>query len=472
MDEPRTNPVLLRRAAELAIEYLAGLAERPVGRPIDPDTLRAALQVDLPDHGEDPELVVTRLVRDADPGLVSTAGPRYFGFVIGGSLPVTIATEWLAAAWDQNAGNYPASPAASVVEEVAGSWLKTLFGLPPTASVGFVTGATMANFTGLAAARHGVLQAIGYDVEADGLFDAPTVNVVVGGEAHTTIFVALRMLGLGSDRVTRVPVDEQGRMRANELRQALRARAGPTIVCAQAGNVNTGAFDPLREIAAATAEHGAWLHVDGAFGLWAAASQALRDHLDGVGEAQSWATDAHKWLNVPYDCGIVFVADPAAHRAAMTVTADYLVRGAGEAYQPYDYVPESSRRARGISVYAALRSLGRSGVGELVDRCCALAGRIAERLAAAPGVSILNEVVLNQVLVRFAGPGEDDRAADERTAAVIAAVQREGTCWAGGTVWQGRGAMRISVSNWSTTEADIDRSADAIIRCAASIGPA
>jgi glutamate/tyrosine decarboxylase-like PLP-dependent enzyme len=476
MNDQPIDPAPLRQAAEIAIDYLADLAKRPVGRPIEPEALRATLGGDLPERGEDPEQVLERLARDVDPGLVATAGPRYFGFVIGGSLPVTVATEWLAAAWDQNAGNYPASPAASVVEEVAGSWLKTLFGLPGTASVGFVTGGTMANFTGLAAARHGVLHAVGYDVEARGLFDAPPVKVIVGDEAHTTIFVALRMLGLGSERVTRVPVDGQGRMRADELRRALEASTGPTIVCAQAGNVNTGAFDPLREIAAVATERSAWLHVDGAFGLWAAASPGLHHHVDGIEGAQSWAADAHKWLNVPHDSGIVFVADPAAHRAAMTVTAAYLVRGAGEAYQAYqayqayDHVPESSRHARGLSVYTALRSLGRSGVAQLVDRCCALARRIAERLAAAPGVTILNDVVLNQVLVRFAEPTDDDRRADERTAAVIAAIQRDGTCWAGGTVWQGRGAMRISISNWSTTELDIDLSAEAILRCAASLG--
>ncbi|HSL67812.1 MAG TPA: aminotransferase class V-fold PLP-dependent enzyme [Actinomycetota bacterium] len=469
MNDQSMDPAPLRQAAQMAIDYLAEMAKRPVGRPIEPDALRATLGGELPERGEDSEAILERLVRDADPGLVATAGPRYFGFVIGGSLPVTVATEWLAAAWDQNAGNYPASPAMSVVEEVAGSWLKTLFGLPVNASAGFVTGATMANFTGLAAARHGVLHAVGYDVEARGLFDAPPVNVIVGDEAHTTIFVALRMLGLGSERVTRIPADGQGRMRADELRWALEASTGPTIVCAQAGNVNTGAFDPLREISELAAERGAWLHVDGAFGLWAATSPGLRHRVDGVDRAQSWATDAHKWLNVPHDCGIVFVADPASHRAAMTVTAAYLVRGVGEAYQAYDHVPESSRHARGLSVYTALRSLGRSGVAELVDRSCALARRMAERLAAPPGVTILNDVVLNQVLVRFAAPTDDDSGADERTAAVIAALQRDGTCWVGGTIWQGRGAMRISISNWSTTEQDIDLSAEAILRCAASL---
>ena len=470
MSDRRTDPALLQQVAALASEYLGGLADRPVGRPIEPDVLRAALGGPMPEHGEEPAEIVSRLVRDMDRGLVATAGPRYFGFVIGGSLPVTVATEWLAAAWDQNAGNYSASPAVSVVEEVAGSWLKAVFGLPETASFGFVTGATMANFTALAAARHGVLDRVGYDVEARGLFDAPPVNVIVGGEAHSTIFVALRTLGLGSERAIEVAPDEQGRMRPDELRSALERSMGPTIVCAQAGNVNSGAFDPLPEIAAAATEHGAWLHVDGAFGLWAAASPELRHHLEGIDRAQSWATDAHKWLNVPYDCGMVFVADPAAHTAAMSVAAAYLQRGADDAYQAYDHVPESSRHARGLSVYAALRSLGRSGIAEVVDRCCSLARRIAEQLGSAPGVTILNDVVLNQVLVRFAAPGEDDRAADARTAAVIAEVQRDGTCWAGGTTWKSRGAMRVSVSNWSTTERDIDRSAEAILRCAASIG--
>jgi glutamate/tyrosine decarboxylase-like PLP-dependent enzyme len=470
MDDHLRDPTLLRRAADLALEYLSSVRDRPVGRPIEPAALRAALGGDLPDEGADPRQVLQHLATDVDPGLVATAGPRYFGFVIGGSLPITVATEWLAAAWDQNAGNYPASPAASVVEEVAGSWLKSLFGLPSTASVGFVTGGTMANFTGLAAARHGVLESVGYDVERRGLFDAPPITVVVGEEAHSTIFVALRMLGLGSERLTLVPVDSQGRMRPDELRRVLDEVAGPTIVCAQAGNVNTGAFDPLREIGAASAERRAWLHVDGAFGLWAAASPKLRHHLDGIDAAQSWATDAHKWLNVPHDCGVVFVADPVAHRTAMTVTAAYLLRGIDEAYQAYDHVPESSRHARGLSVYTALRSLGLSGVTDLVDRSCAHARRFAQRLGAAPGVAILNDVVLNQVLVRFAAPEEDDHEADRRTASVIAAVQQDGTCWVGGTTWQGLGAMRISVSNWSTTEEDVDRSSDAILRCASSVG--
>jgi glutamate/tyrosine decarboxylase-like PLP-dependent enzyme len=466
MDDPR----VLRRASELAGEFLSQLPERPVGIPIAPAALRAALGADLSEDGEDAVAVVESLVEGIDPGLVASAGPRYFGFVIGGSLPVTVATEWLVSAWDQNAGLYVAAPGAAVVEEVAGGWLRDLLGIPSTASTGFVTGATMANFTGLAAARHAVLARVGYDVEAKGLFGAPPITVVVGDEAHSTVFVALRMLGLGDERVVRVPADEQGRIRARELVDALAQTDGPAIVCAQAGNVNTGAFDPIAEIAEATNHHGAWLHIDGAFGLWAAASPSLRHHVAGIERAQSWATDAHKWLNVPYDSGLVFVADRDAHRAAMALSAAYLLRGDGDAYNSYDYVPESSRRARGLAVYTALRTLGRRGVADLVERCCAHARHMAERLGAAAGVEILNEVVLNQVLVRFSAPGDDAKASDARTQSVIDAVQRDGTCWVGGTRWHGLGAMRISVSNWSTTEEDIDRSAEAILRCAKAVG--
>jgi glutamate/tyrosine decarboxylase-like PLP-dependent enzyme len=460
---------LLERASALAGDYLDGVGERPVGVPIAPDGLRAALGGPLPELGDDPVRLIETIARDVDPGLVATNGPRYFGFVIGGSLPVTVATAWLAAAWDQNAGNYVSSPAASVVEEVAGGWLVDLLGLPSGASVGFVTGATMANFTGLAAGRHAVLRDVGWDVESMGLFGAPPINVLVGDEAHTTIFVALRMLGLGADRVIRVAVDDQGRMRPDELRQALARAGGPTIVCGQAGNVNTGAFDPLRAIGEAAREAGAWLHVDGAFGLWAAASDRYRPLIDGIELAHSWGTDAHKTLNVPYDCGIAFTADPEAHRSAMNVTAAYLMRGADDAYTAYDWVPESSRAARGLGVYAALRSLGRTGVAEQVDRYCALARRMAERLGRADGVEILNEVGFTQVLARFAAPGEDAPAADRRTQAVAAAIQRDGTCWLGTTTWRDLVAIRISISNASTTEEDIDRSADAILRCARAV---
>jgi glutamate/tyrosine decarboxylase-like PLP-dependent enzyme len=456
-------PDALDTAARLAREYLATVGQRAVGATASAAELRAALGGALPEDGRDPAAVITELARAADPGLVATAGQRYFGFVIGGALPAALAADWLSAAWDQCAGLYVLSPAAAVVEEVAGAWLLDLFGLPRTASVGFVTGCQMANFTGLAAARHTVLARAGWNVEDQGLIGAPRVHVLVGAQAHATIYSALRMLGLGAATPRRVEADAQGRMRPAALAAALAACDGPTIVCAQAGEVNTGACDPLDDIATLCRAHGAWLHMDGAFGLWAAASFARRPALRGVDRADSWATDAHKWLNVPYDSGIAFVADPDAHRAALTTRAAYLVRAGGDTRDPSDYVPESSRRARGFPIYAALRSLGRRGVAALVDRCCVLATRMADRLRAGPGVHILNDIVLNQVLVRFESPGADG---DAHTRAVIERVQRDGTCWLGGTTWQGRAAMRVSVSAWNTTEADIDRSAEAILRAA------
>ena len=452
---------LLAHTAELASTFLAGVEDRPVGPPVRPDALRAALGGPLPATGADAVVVVEALARAADPGLVASAGPRYFGFVIGGSLPAALAADWLASAWDQNAAMYVMSPAAAVVEEVAGAWLRELFGLPAGASAGFTTGATMANFTALAAARHAVLARVGWDVEEDGLGGAPAITVVVGEEAHVTILAACQMLGLGRGRVHRVAVDGQGRMRADALEALLRTLDGPTIVCAQAGNVNTGAFDPLAAIAEATRARGTWLHVDGAFGLWAAAVPALAHHVDGVAHADSWATDAHKWLNVPYDSGLVFVRDAAAHRAAMTLGAAYYVETAGDERDGYNWVPESSRRARGFAVYAALRALGRTGVAALVERTTALARRMAARLGRAPGVEILNDVVLNQVLVRFHPPGGGDP--DAHTRAVVARVQADGICWLGGTTWQGRAAARISISSWATTEADVDRAAEAIL---------
>jgi glutamate/tyrosine decarboxylase-like PLP-dependent enzyme len=353
-----------------------------------------------------------------------------------------------------------------VVEEVAAGWVLELLGLPNTASVGFTTGCSMANFTALAAARHAVLARVGWDVETQGLFGAPEIEVVTGEEAHATILSALQMLGLGRDRVKRVAMDAQGRMVPEALREILAGVAGgsgPLIVCAQAGNVNTGSFDPLEEIVPLVRERGGWLHVDGAFGLWAGAVPSLSHLVRGAEQADSWATDAHKWLNVPYDSGIVIVAHPEPHRAAMTISAAYLAQAEGCERDPFDWVPEFSRRARGFTVWAALRSLGRSGVKDLVERCCALARRFAERLESEPGVEILNEVVLNQVLVRFSSPNGGD--ADALTREVIARVQADGTCWLGGTTWHGRAAMRISVSNWSTTEGDVDVSAAAILRC-------
>ncbi|MES1240621.1 MAG: aminotransferase class V-fold PLP-dependent enzyme [Acidobacteriota bacterium] len=446
---------LLRRAAEIALGFLDGLPDRRVGQAASADELRSALGGPLPDRGEAPAAVLEHLARGADPGLVAMAGPRYFGFVIGGHLPAALAADWLTSTWDQNATLYVTSPANSVAEEVSSAWLLDLLGLPATASVGFVTGAQMANFTCLAAARHEVLRQAGWDVEANGLFGAPEIDVVLGADAHVTVLIALQMLGLGRQRVRRVETDGQGRMKADSLRAVLREGSGPLIVCAAAGNVNTGAFDPLEEVVAAARERGAWVHVDGAFGLWAAAAPGLRDLVRGAGGADSWAVDAHKWLNVPYDCGLAIVANPRAHKTSMTAAASYIPPSESQR-DPYDFTPEFSRRARGFTVWAALRSLGRSGVGELVERCCALARRMADRLRGEPGVEILNDVVLNQVLVRFGD-------SDDQTREVIRRVQEEGTCWLGGSTWRGRAAMRVSVSNWSTTEADVDVSAEAIL---------
>jgi glutamate/tyrosine decarboxylase-like PLP-dependent enzyme len=467
---------ILRRTAEIATEFIDGLPTRPVGRPVDLAALRGALDGPLPDGPNDPRAVIEALARDADPGLIASAGPRYFGFVIGGGVPASLAADWLASAWDQNAGLYAISPAASVVEEVAARWLVELFGLPQGSSVGFVTGATMATFTALAAGRHRVLERAGWNIEDDGYVGAPPIDVVVGDEAHVTIFVSLQMLGLGRARVHRVKADGQGRMIASALRETLAGIDGPTLVCAQSGNVNTGAFDPLDEIVPIVRERpNAWLHVDGAFGLWAAATPPLHDRVVGLDGADSWTTDAHKWLNVPYDSGIVICRDAAAHHASMTLGASYYVETAGGERDPYNWVPESSRRARGFPIYAALRSLGRSGLADMIDHCCALARRFGDRLRGAPGVTILNDVVLNQVLVRFAPPGgasTDDAAIDAFTRRVIAGVQADGTCWLGGTTWHGLAAMRISVSNWSTTEADVDLSVEAILRCAAAAAAA
>jgi glutamate/tyrosine decarboxylase-like PLP-dependent enzyme len=452
----------LSRAAALAGTYLDSLAERPVGPSPDLDGLRAAFGGPLPEEGEDPVRVVERLAAAADPGVVASAGPRYFGFVIGGTLPAALAADWLASAWDQNGFSYSTSPAAAVAEEAAIPWLVDLLGLPADTSAGFVTGGQGANTTSLAAARNGVLAEHGWDVEERGLHGAPAVRVVAGAEAHVTLFRALRLLGLGAGTVTVVDADDQGRMIPEALERALGDRGGPLVVCAQAGNVNSGAIDPLRPIAELTRARGGWLHVDGAFGLWAAASPRLRHLVDGHDLADSWAVDAHKWLNVPYDSGLAFVRAPAVHRNAVAISAAYLKPATGGERDPSAYAPESSRRARGFAVWAALRSLGRAGVADLVERCCAHARHFADLLGREDGVEILNDVVLNQVLVRF------DRD-DGRTRAVVEAVQEDGTCWLGGTVWQGRAAMRISVSGWRTTTADVERSAEAILRCLASV---
>jgi glutamate/tyrosine decarboxylase-like PLP-dependent enzyme len=433
----------LRRAAELAEEHLATLRDRPVRADVTYEDLVAALDEPLPEQGADDVAVLEQLVAAAGPGVVANPGPRYFGFVTGGALPAALGADWLTSAWDQNAFSRVSSPGAAAIEAVAERWVLEALGLPRTAAVGFATGATTSNFTCIAAARHALLERAGWDVEQQGLAGAPPIRVIVGEHVHASLLLALRYAGLGAP-TTIVPADEQGSMRAGELEVG----DGPTLICAQAGEVGSGASDPLEAIAAAKRD--AWLHIDGAFGLWAAASPKHRHLVSGAERADSWAVDAHKWLNVPYDGGLAIVADPTALKAAMGVRASYLPDSEGR--EPLDHVPEMSRRARAIPVYAALRSLGRSGLAELVERNCALARRLA---AAMDGVAeVLNDVVLNQVLLRF-----DD---DATTQKVVEEVQSGGEAWLGGTVWHGRAAVRVSVSNWSTTEDDIDRLAAAL----------
>ncbi len=440
---------LLRRTAEIAAGFVESLDERPVWPAATVDELRSTLGGVLPEGPSDPLEVIEELAEAAEPGVVGIPSGRYFGFVIGGAVPAALAADWLTSTWDQNAGLVAAGPAAAVVEEVAGGWLKQLLGIPEVASFAFVTGCQMAHVTCLAAARHAVLERVGWDVERDGLAGSPPIRVVAGTKRHVTLDRALRLLGLGSSSIVPIEADSQARMRVEPLAEALRTIEGPVVVCAKAGEVNTGAVDAIDEIADLSARAGAWLHVDGAFGLWAAASPALRHLVAGVERADSWATDAHKWLNVPYDCGLAFVAHPDAHRASMRVTAEYLVAEPHAARDEMDWTPEFSRRARGFAVYAALRSLGRSGVADLVDRCCARARRFADALVELPGCEMLNEVVLNQVLFRFAD--------DATTRAALADVQASGEAWMSGTTWDGRPAIRLSVSNWRTTEDDVDR---------------
>jgi glutamate/tyrosine decarboxylase-like PLP-dependent enzyme len=449
-------------ATDRALDYLAGLRDRPVSARAGVDELRAALDVPLPDEGLDPATVVGDLADAAEPGLVATGSPRYFGFVIGGALPAALGADWLASAWDQNAGLYAGGPSAAVAEEVAGRWALDVLGLPDTASFGFVTGCQMAHATALAVARNDVLARVGWDVERRGLIGAPPVRVLASDVRHATVDRALRLLGLGIDAIEPVASGPDARMRVDALGDALQASTGPTIVVAQVGEVNTGAIDPVGAICDLAHAAGAWVHVDGAFGLWAAASPTLRPLVAGVERADSWATDFHKWLNVPYDSGFAACAHPDRHRAAMGTRAAYLEHAGAEGPRDQmDWNPEFSRRARGFAVYAALRSLGRRGVADLVDRCCAQARRFAAGLAAIDGVEVLNDVVLDQVLVGFAPPAGTP-GAEDITHQVIDAVQRSGECWMSGTTWRGRPAMRVSVVNWQTTTADVDRSVGAV----------
>jgi glutamate/tyrosine decarboxylase-like PLP-dependent enzyme len=449
---------LLRRTAELAGDFLDTLDERSIWPPVSVEELRETLGGPLPDGPTDPVAVVERLADAAGAGVVAIPSGRYFGFVIGGAVPAALAADWLASTWDQNAGLYACGPSAAIVEEVVGGWLKELLGIPARASFALATGCQMAQTTCLAAARHAVLGGAGWDVEHAGLSGAPPIRILAGAKRHVTIDRALRLLGIGTGSILEIPSDDQGRMDVAELRKAMAAGDGPIVVCAQLGEVNSGSFDPIGEIADAVEGTGAWLHVDGAFGLWAAASPELAHLVSGHHRADSWSTDAHKWLNVPYDCGIAFVAHPEAHRAAMAVRAAYLVQDSDAARDEVDWTPEFSRRARGFAVYAALRSLGRAGVADLIERSCARAGQFAAEIETVPGCEVLNDVALNQVLFRFPD--------DETTNEVLARVQASGEAWMSGTIWDGRAAIRLSVSNWRTSEDDISRTVEAFRRAA------
>ncbi|MDZ4802890.1 MAG: pyridoxal-dependent decarboxylase [Bryobacteraceae bacterium] len=450
---------LLDNVAQRSARFLKDIQERRVGPSAEAVAALSRFHEPMPGQPTDPAQVIDMLDELGSPAAMGIAGPRFFGFVIGGSVPAALAANWLATAWDQNATLHLASPVSAALEEVALTWLVDVLQLPEGTGGAFVTGATVANFTALAAARHAVLKHVGWDVESDGLFGAPEIQVVISDEAHPSMIKALGMLGLGRNRVQKVPVDNQGRMLPDRMPKLT---GGPTIVCLQAGNVNTGSFDPAAEICrrarAAANAPATWIHVDGAFGIWAAASPQYRQLTEGLAEADSWATDAHKWLNVPYDSGLAFVRDPEALRSAMSLTAAYLPQGARR--EPAQYLPELSRRARGIDIWAALKSLGRTGVADIIERNCRAAQRFATGLREA-GYEILNDVVLNQVMVSFGPP--------EVTTRVIEGIQQDGTCWAGPTVWQGRSAMRISVSSWATTDADVERSLEAMLRVARGV---
>ncbi|GAA6619045.1 pyridoxal phosphate-dependent decarboxylase family protein [Scytonema sp. NUACC26] len=443
---------LLESTSKRAIRYLEELESRNVAPSTEAVINLAQFDELLPEDSTNPELVLQLLDEIGSPGTMAMAGSRFFGLVTGGSLPVTLAANWLAGAWDQNSGMAHITPATAFLEQVALDWLLDLLHLPSECGGAFVTGATVANFTALAAARHAVLDRVGWNVEADGLFGAPPITVVVGEEVHPSLLKALGLLGFGRDRVVKVPVDSQGRMRP----EAIPSVTSPAIVCTQVGNVNTGACDPVGDICERNRTPGVWVHVDGAFGLWAAACPSLAYLTHGVEQADSWATDAHKWLNVPYDSGLAFVRNADVLKASMAVSASYLPT-LSDRRNPSDYTPEFSRRARGVEVWAALRSLGRSGVADLVERTCSHARHFAREIQAA-GYQILNDVVLNQVLVSFGDA--------EMTLRAIAQIQAEGTCWCGSTVWQGQTAMRISVSSWATTDEDVERSIAAILHIA------
>jgi glutamate/tyrosine decarboxylase-like PLP-dependent enzyme len=448
----------LGAAMRHALAHIDGLRDRSVDATVGLDELRTRIDVPLQSERVEPERVIEELAAACEGGVVGSAGPRFFGFVIGGSLPAALAADWLTSAWDQNAGLYVIGPAAALVEETAAAWLKSLFGLPAEASFAFVTGCQMAHVTCLAAARHRVLEHVGWDVERNGLGGAPSVRILTSTEQHATVPRAARLLGMGTGCIDTLPCDDAGRLRADAVESALKAREGqPTIVVLQAGDLNRGAFDAFSTLIPLAHAHGAWVHIDGAMGLWCAASPRHRYLLEGAGEADSWSTDGHKWLNVPYDCGYAFVRDAAAHYASQGVHSSYLVQGAG-ARDEVDWTPEFSRRARGFPTYAALRQLGRDGVAELIDRCCAVTRALIEGMGALPGAKALCEPQINQGMVRFfdtrAGAKEADH--DRLTDAVMAGVRATGEAFFTGTTWHGVRAMRVSVSNWQTTIEDVE----------------
>ena len=447
---------LLHDVADRAADFLASSSRRRVGVTASKQVLADALQRPLPEGPVPDTQVIEELIKDVDEGLVCSGGPRYFGFVIGGAIPASLAADWLTAVWDQNAQVYATSPAASVVEEIVSNWVLELLGLPPYSSVGFVTGGQMANFTALSAARNTVLTRVGWNLEEKGLFGAPPIAVLMSDQAHATIASALRMIGIGSAEMQTLPSDEQGRMHIDELGVRLKTLTGrPVIICAQAGNVNTGAFEPVDAIADASAGHNAWIHVDGAFGLWAAMSPNLRHLSPGLDRADSWSLDAHKWLNVPYDSGLVIVKRPDEHRSLKTARCSYAGAETVGLRDGSNWTPENSRRARAFVLYAAIRAMGRSGIREMIERCCRLARQFAEESAQLPGVRVLNEVVLNQVLLSISAPNHDGPGFHQ---AIAAEIQTSGNCWIGTTQWKGMPALRVSVVNWSTSDRDITQS--------------
>jgi len=458
---------LLSRTSELASRYLDDVGARRVGSLADYGTLLDAMGGALPDAPRDPLDVIERLVTSADPGLVATAGPRHFGFVIGGALPAALAADWLSAAWDQNAFSFVLSPAAAVVEEVARRWLTELLGLAPDTSMGVVTGATMANFTSLAAARHALLLRLGWNVEEQGLFGAPPIRILTSSERHGSFERAVRLLGFGTGNIQLLPVDDVGRLIPSELEQKLQESPdSPTLVLLQAGDINIGAYDNFEELIPVAKRYGAWVHVDGAFGLWVSACERLRHLARGIERADSWATDGHKWLNVPFDCGFAFVADAEAHRASLASNAAYITL-AKDARDEMDWNPEWSRRSRCFASYAAIRQLGRRGIDELVDRCCRHAHSIVTRIGELEGAELVWDPTINQGLVRFLdrSPNATGEDHDRRTEEVIAKIQKSGEAFFGGTTWRGRRAMRVSVVNWRTSDEDVER----VIRAVAQI---